>query len=372
MGFDLEGIDTAVRGKEFVVSSNDVRAQRTEQLDLQMLSLVNNTLPFLLADEAHEKAHTMYYTIIQAALSKQSLKLIDEYIAEAVRRFKQACIAQTVDDHGVLDGPEVDLVRLFNLWMTRIILKLVGIPIRHASDTINWSRELMMAADASAPDAVRIQADTATKNLSSIFAPHIETEEMKQGVCASILQKYADGEMDFEKLMASLVGFILVAADNPPGSAVALVKGLTEYPDQLQVLRENALLIYKATDEAFRWFTNPGYIIREVRAPCTLHDIELYAGDSVACIVEAVHQNSSIHPQPEAFMIERKQRQVRSFGGGEWACTGQRLARELVARAGKHLLLNEQPAFTFGQEEYGNNTFVRPAIHLYTKCVFPA
>jgi len=372
MALDPEVIDAALKGEAFVVSPNDMRMQRVRQLQLPRLGLYMSTLPFLLNDEPHEKAHKMYFTVIQAAFSQKGLQLIDACLTEEVRRFKQACMAQTVNDHGVLEGPEVDLARMFNLWMTRITLKLIGIPTRYASDMIRSIRQIVAPADATASNEVYFQGEDAANHLFNICDSCLETEEMKQGVCASFLQMYEQGEMDRETLLAAIVGFLTVAAENPPGSAMALIKGLTQYPEQLQLLRENSSLINKAADEAFRWFTNVGYIIREVYMPCTLNHTQLSPGDSVACIVETIHQNATLHPQPEDFLVERKQRQIRSFGGGHWACTGQRLARELVARTGKHLLLNEEPVFTFtSDEEYGSNPFFRAPMHLYAKCVFP-
>jgi cytochrome P450 len=396
MAMDLELIDIVLRGEAFVVSPSDMRLRRVRQLQLPRLGLYMSTLPFLLEGEPHEKAHQMYYTVTRESYSRTALQLIDGCLAEEVRRFKRACIAQTVDDHGVFDGPEVDLARMFNLWMTRIILKLVGIPTCYAADMIRTLREVIAPlehsfyttaertdmirsikqvvapADATDADELFFQGEIAANHLFTICDSYLETEEMKHGVCASFLQMYAQGEMDRETLLATIVGFLSVAAENPPGSVVALVKGLTRYPEQLQLLRENPSLLNKAADEAFRWFTNVGFIIREVRTPCTLGLTQLSPGDLVACIVEAVHQNPTLHPQPENFIIERKQRQIRVFGGGHWACTGQRLVRELVARAGKQLLLDERPVFTFSpDEEYGSNSFFRAPLHLYAKCVFP-
>src|SRR5260370_7918365 len=99
-------------------------------------------LPFLLAVEPHEKAHHLYYTVSRESFSRTALQLIDGCLAEEVRRFKQACVAQTVDDHGVFDGPEVDLARMFNLCMTRISLKLVGIPTCYAADMMRSIRQV--------------------------------------------------------------------------------------------------------------------------------------------------------------------------------------------------------------------------------------
>jgi cytochrome P450 len=373
MAFDLEVIDTILKGDAFGVSLNDLRAQRVQQLGLPKLDLWINTLPFYLSGSEHEKAHHLYYTVIQAAFSKTALRLIDGCLIQEVQRFKQACLAQTVEDHGVLEGPEVDLSRLFNLWMTRVILKLVGIPTRSASDVIRSIRQIVVAGDTSAPDELYLEAESAVKNLFALCDPYLETEEMKRGVCASMLSSYARGEMDRERLLAAIGGFLTTAAENPPGSVIALVKGLTRYPEQLQMLREKPTLINKAADEAFRWFTNSGYIVREVLTASPLSQTQLFPGDMVACIPEAVHDNPTLHPHPEAFMIERKQRHVRAFGGGAWACTGQRLVRELVARTAKHLLLDESPVFTLtSDEEYGSNSFFRAPLHLYAKCVFPA
>lgn len=155
--------------------------------------------------------------------------------------------------------------------------------------------------------------------------------------------------------------------------ATALVRGLSTYPEQLRLLRAQPSLLTGAVYEAARWTTNVGYIMRAVMRPCTLAGCELRASDEIACIPEAVHQDPRLHPEPAAFIIQRQQRIVRSFGGGEWACLGQRLAIDMVALIGGGLFMGkeEPPAIRFtGKEVYGDNSFFRPPLHLYATCSF--
>ncbi len=379
LALGLEAIDTVLKQPEFGVASDEQRLMQVEPWPL--LTLLLTTMPFSLGGEAHDRAHAIFYQMVQEALRGSFRLRIAGQVAEEIKRFRQACLQASGFDDGVFEGEVIDLAWYFNLVCTRLILLLVGLPQELAATIIGWNGAFAIVADRSASVEALARANGAAQAFWDLLVPLLDAPPFREGVCQSLFRKQEAGEMTRDQVIATVLTFIAVASENPPRAVLSLVRGLYAFPDQLQLLqgqgyqerssRQLPASMLAAVDEAICWETSIGYIMRSVLSPCVLGGFALRRGDEIACIPEAVHSNEAFRPEPEQFRIQRPTRVIRSFGGGAWACLGQRLARDMVGYLGMSLLVDEHPRICFtGWELYGDNSFFRTPAHVYVTCSF--
>lgn len=376
----LAEIDTVLRQRpEFGVASDEQRLMHVEPWPL--LTLLLKTMPFSLGGEAHDYAHAIFNQMVQEALRGNFRRRIANQVAEEIKRFRQACLQASGFDDGVFDDEVIDLAWYFNLVCTRLILLLVGLPQELAATIIRWNGAFAIVADRSASVEAFARADEAVQAFWDLLIPLLDALPLREGVCRMLFRMQEAGALTHDQVIATVLTFIAVASENPPRAVLSLVRGLYAFPDQLQLLqgrgyqerssRQLPGSMLAAVDEAICWDTSIGYIMRSALSPCVLGGFALQAGDEIACIPEAVHTNGAFRPEPEQFRIQRPTRVIRSFGGGAWACLGQRLARDMVGYLGMSLLVDEHPRICFtGRELYGDNSFFRTPAHVYVTCAF--
>jgi cytochrome P450 len=145
---------------------------------------------------------------------------------------------------------------------------------------------------------------------------------------------FVDGALDESEAVA-LVAFILNAGVSPTTLAVGnALNAFATQPDQLAALRADPALASRAADEVLRFDSPTQVLLRYVARDIELGGESLAAGDTVFVMVGAAHHDPAEFEDPESFNLARplQGHQILSFGRGPHFCLGAPLARVIIAR----------------------------------------
>ena len=86
-------------------------------------------------------------------------------------------------------------------------------------------------------------------------------------------------------------------------------------------------LIKPAVDEALRYDTPSHYVARVTTRDVELHGVKIPQGSWVYLLLGSANRDEREHPDPDAFLADRRRRRNVFFGSGRHICLGQFLAR---------------------------------------------
>ncbi|WP_145389715.1 cytochrome P450, cyclodipeptide synthase-associated [Staphylococcus epidermidis] len=149
----------------------------------------------------------------------------------------------------------------------------------------------------------------------------------------SLLHEYKDAENEItDTEILALTLNILLAATEPVDKTLAyLFYNLLNSPNQYQDVIDNPKLLRSAITETLRFNSPVQLIPRQLSEPCTLHNKNLKAGDTVICMIGAANRDPKAYTNPDIFNIHRKSEsnkpftshsQNLSFGSGVHTCVG--------------------------------------------------
>ena len=213
LALGLQEIDAVLKDEAFGVPTNEARLERVRRWPL--LAFLVGTMPFRLNGDEHRRAHDTLYAIVRRALSGPARKMIAALVSLELQRFKQACAEPGLFQEGVFDGEAVDIAQLFALLIARVILKLVGLPLELAPEIISLSRLFATVADRAASDETLERAHQSAQAFWEMLSPFMSAPALREGVCGSLFQPHPQEAMTSDQVIATVLTFIAVAAENP-------------------------------------------------------------------------------------------------------------------------------------------------------------
>ncbi len=119
---------------------------------------------------------------------------------------------------------------------------------------------------------------------------------------------------------------------------------LARFPEQRRKLLANPQLLDGAIEEMLRMEPPAQGLPRRLTADLTLHDTVIPAGSEISLVFAAANHDPEHYPDPEAFDIERANKDHLALGFGLHKCVGQHIARA-EARAFFPRLLQKYPEY---------------------------
>jgi cytochrome P450 len=139
----------------------------------------------------------------------------------------------------------------------------------------------------------------------------------------------AEKQLSDDELAALACALFIGGFQTTCGTVCNGIRGLAEFPDQLDMLRSRPELSTNATEEILRWDAVGQFKPRRALAEVTLAGEKFSAGTPFLVIIGAANRDPDRHAKPDELRLERvhDQRSHFTFGGGPYYCLGHALAR---------------------------------------------
>ena len=226
------------------------------------------------------------------------------------------------------------------------ICLLMGIPERDRHQLFEWiehsfdfkdDREAFETTDAAAHAAASMFEYGAGLIAEKRAHP---ADDMLSVVCNATLPGEDPPQLTDQELQFFFSLLWAAGADTTRNAIAGAVLALSEFPEQVPVLRRDAGAIPTAIEEIVRWTHPAAYNRRTATRPVVLGGQEIAPGDKVVFWEASANRDELVFDEPFRFDVRRQPNPHLGFGHGVHHCLGASLARleirvvmtELLAR----------------------------------------
>jgi len=148
---------------------------------------------------------------------------------------------------------------------------------------------------------------------------------------SSLFAVRIDGEaLPDDMILGALRQFLMVGIVAPTTFIASAVVHLARHPEQHTLLREDNSLIPDAVEEMLRLYTPYRGFARTARCDVRFGDKLVRKGDVLAAVFTSGNRDEDVFENPAEFSLDRRRRDLLTFGRGPHMCPGAPLARLLL------------------------------------------
>jgi cytochrome P450 len=148
---------------------------------------------------------------------------------------------------------------------------------------------------------------------------------------SSLLAVRSDGKaLPDDMILGALRQFLMVGIVAPTTFIGSAVVHLARHPEHHALLRNDSTLIPDAVEEMLRLYTPYRGFARTTRCDVQLGDRLVREGDVVAAVFTSGNRDEAIFDNPDEFNLNRRKKDLLTFGRGPHMCPGAPLARLLL------------------------------------------
>lgn len=263
------------------------------------------------------------------------------------------------------DGGDI-VAEVFKPLPSMVVAHFLGVPAEDRDRFDDWT-DAIVAASA---EGDVLAAPQAVGELFEYFTDLIERRRQQPGddTISQLLSDESDegDEGDVAAVPAMrILGFAFTMVAGGNDTTTGLLGGsaelLTEHPDQRRLLLDDPALIADAVDELLRLTSPVQGLARTTTGDVELHDTTIPAGRKVLLLYASANRDPrEFGDDADELRVERRPRQIMSFGYGAHHCLGAAVAR-LQSRVALEELLGTFPEFTVDAAagEFAPGHFVR-------------
>jgi cytochrome P450 len=259
-----------------------------------------------------------------------------------------------------------------------VICELIGIPEADRNLFAEWTAAIAHLISASLSPGAELPAARrqAGEEAAAAFWGYLEAlvEDRRpraQGndLISSLLATVDDrgGRLEREELIANMI-FLFSAGHQTTRDQIGNgLIGMMQHRGQWERLVADPGLAAQAMEEALRYDASFSLQTRRALENVELAGRHIAAGDRVVCILIAANRDPARYPEPDRFMLDRRDIHPTSFGGGLHYCLGAPLARiegEIVLRQLAVRLPKLRLALSAEQIQWRNDIVYRGPRHL--------
>lgn len=237
------------------------------------------------------------------------------------------------------DNGECDFVKDFALhYPLRVIMSLFGVPPEDEPRMLTLTQEMFGTADPDSqradmvpePDAMARMWKAAIDDFSTYF--NALAAERRQNPTDDLASIIANAKVDGEYLPPSFINGYYVAIataghDTTSSTVSGTAKAFADFPEQLDLVRNDMTLIPSLLDEAVRWISPVKHFKRIVADDFDFHGRALHRGDQVMLLYPSANRDEDVFVDPYRFDVTRRPNKHIAFGHGPHMCIGQHVAK---------------------------------------------
>ncbi len=212
-----------------------------------------------------------------------------------------------------------------------VIAEMMGLDTRCYEDFKAWSNTSVAVGFNPMPSEAQLnEAMHAQAQLDALFREEIAKRRVALGddLISDMVSVELEGDRLTETEIVMQCNLLLIAGNVTTTDLIAnSVKSLMAFPDQQQALCDDPERVSDAVDETLRFdppVTNSGRI---ASADMEVRGVKIAQGESLSVSLAAANHDPRVHPDPDAFDLDRVDKSTLAFGGGRHFCLGTHLAK---------------------------------------------
>jgi cytochrome P450 len=298
--------------------------------------------------------HTVHRALISRAFTPAAISRLERHVRDIARR--------VLDD--VPAGEPIDFVDVVAARLPVIVIaELLGVPSEDRERFVAWSNASVGVVD---PEYAHLQ-QTAMIEEYEYFERILEERRLLPADDLLSVLVHAEADCrDFTHHDVLAMCFLLLAAGNETTRNLITqgVLALTQYPDQLALLREQRD-VRRGVEELMRWVSPVIHMARTVTVDTVVRGQPISAGDQVVLLYGAANRDDGVFGvTADDLVISRDPNPHLGFGFGTHFCLGAALAR-LEARVLYDELLDRFAEWrVVGSPQPLRSTMIRGIKHL--------
>ncbi|MEO0032097.1 MAG: hypothetical protein RIS94_1855 [Pseudomonadota bacterium] len=262
--------------------------------------------------------HTERRALFGAALGPAALKRVSDTIDGRARDLADRLVAMERID-GVADLA-CDLP-------VNVVMELIGWPADIRPQLLRIAEEAWNGAGPPGPltDAGLATLQAMMAMIGEIFDANTVTPD---GYAAQLIAAARAGAITRDTAIGLLAGYVVAAFETTIAAVASGAWLFARYPGEWDKLRANPKLAMSAANEIVRMESPLQKFARFVTRDAVMSDgTTIPAGSRAIVCYGSANRDERQFSQPDAFVIDRRERQNLGFGHGPHACAGQGLAR---------------------------------------------
>ncbi|MEX1666779.1 cytochrome P450 [Zhongshania arctica] len=304
-----EDVDYVLRNPEIFSSEDPMQA--------------NSSAPSLMLVNHDRPRHTALRNLAKMAFTP---KRIHDDIVDRLR----ADIIKIVD--ASLNTKMDFMVEVAGVIPAMVMTYLMGLPREDYKLLVRWANAFMVSSDftpaerqACNEELFHYFVDKVEKRYADIAAGLEVSDDL---MTAFINAEYQGDILSKEEVTLFCITLVVAGAETTTYFIGNLMGVMLEDPSWFSKLNEDRGLIRPFMEECLRRDGPPQRLFRLVLKDCEISGQEIKAGDWVAFFMASANHDESIFPEPENFIIGRKNITKHiTFGRGIHHCLGAPLAR---------------------------------------------
>jgi cytochrome P450 len=257
----------------------------------------------------------------------------------------------------------------------RIICEILGVPLKDEPLFHGWTADLMAGADmgpeAATEQAARLREKAAESRLAiaKYIIGLVQSAEKTPG--NGMISKLAhddgpDGRMSDSEIVTNTLLLLIAGHDSTVNLISHTILTLLRNPESIELLRRRPELVPRAIEETLRLQSSVQFFpSRSALADIEIGGTTIPKGSPIFLMYGAANRDPRQFPEPNKFVIERKDTEHLGWGGGIHVCFGGPLARLEVNTAVEAFLRRvENPRLVADPPPYRPSQIFRGPRHL--------
>jgi len=257
----------------------------------------------------------------------------------------------------------------------RIICEILGVPLKDEPLFHGWIADLMAGADmgpeAATEQAARLREKAAESRLAiaKYIIGLVQSAEKRPGngmISKLVHDDGPDGRMSDSEIVTNTLLLLIAGHDSTVNLISHTILTLLRNPESIELLRRRPELVPRAIEETLRLQSSVQFFpSRSALADIEIGGTTIPKGSPIFLMYGAANRDPRQFPEPNKFVIERKDTKHLGWGGGIHVCFGGPLARlEVNAAVEAFLRRVENPRLVADPPPYRPSQIFRGPRHL--------
>ena len=257
----------------------------------------------------------------------------------------------------------------------RIICEILGVPLKDEPLFHGWIADLMAGADmgpeAATEQAARLREKAAESRLAiaKYIIGLVQSAEKTPGngmISKLVHDDGPDGRMSDSEIVTNTLLLLIAGHDSTVNLISHTILTLLRNPESIELLRRRPELVPRAIEETLRLQSSVQFFpSRSALADIEIGGTTIPKGSPIFLMYGAANRDPRQFPEPNKFVIERKDTEHLGWGGGIHVCFGGPLARLEVNTAVEAFLRRvENPRLVADPPPYRPSQIFRGPRHL--------
>jgi cytochrome P450 len=280
-------------------------------------AVANRIIPFM-----DPPRHTQKRTVIAQAYSDH-LKMAPLQIHErASTLMQQWCLPGTID-----------LITDYSSRFSALIMAdIMGLPHADLDLLQQWGKTFFLILNPIADPSVLARVNQELEEFRTYIIHQASTETAtgtRQGLLHTLLRMAK--ESDQISTDEVIDNAILLYADGVANSDAGLANVILEIfsrPCVVEAIRSNPSLVEIAVEEALRINPAVQYIAKVAKESLEFHGHRIRKHEAILLVLASANRDETSYPDPDAFSLNRSNRNHLTFGRGRHSCIGSALVRQ--------------------------------------------